>query len=155
MVDESGNVFANMTADAAADLAAGHLADGPDVARALMPVGLARYRHERACVIGADDALIASFPDHARTPAEVLRVIAEFRASHARPGATSHDAGEFTPVTTAVILLDGAPALVAVAAERAPGVSGPLDAETAVLVRTGARRWAIIIVFLTGKRAVC
>jgi diguanylate cyclase (GGDEF)-like protein len=147
VVDEFRNVFANMTADAAADLAAGHLADGPDVARALMPVGLARYRHERACVIGADDALIASFPDHVRTPAEVLRVIAEFRASHARPGATSHDAGEFTPVTTAVILLDGAPALVAVAAARAPGVSGPLDEKIAVLVRTKRLDAGLIGVF--------
>src|ERR1051326_752758 len=60
VVDEFRNVFANLTADAAADLALGGLADPGDLTHALTPVGLARYRHERACVIGADDALIAS-----------------------------------------------------------------------------------------------
>src|ERR1051326_1318237 len=133
VVDEFRNVFANMTADAAADLAAGDLADGLDVARALAPVGLARYRHERACVIGSDDALVASYPGHGSVPAEVLRVIAEFRASQARAGATIRDAAEFAPVTTEVILLDGAPTLVAVAGVRAPGESGALDAKTPVL----------------------
>ena len=147
VVDEFRNVFANMTADAAADLAAGDLADGPDVARALAPVGLARYRHERACVIGADDALIASFPRNARAPAELLRTISEFRATHTRPGATSHDAAEFAAVTTEVILLDGGPALIAAAAVREPGASGPLGEKTAVLVRTKRLDAGLIGVF--------
>jgi diguanylate cyclase (GGDEF)-like protein len=147
VVDEFRNVFANMTAEAAADLAAGGLADATHVARALTPAGLARYRHERACVVGADDALVATFPGPGRrVPAEVLRVIAEFRASHARPGATSHDAGEFAPVTTEVILLDGAPALVAVAAVREPGVSGALG-DSPVLVRTKRLDSGLIGVF--------
>ena len=146
VVDEFRNVFANMTAEGAADLAAEGLADAAHVTRALTPVGLARYRHERACVIGADGALIASFPGRGRTPAEILRVISEFRASQARPGASSHDAGEFAPVTTEVILLDGGPALVAVAAVREPGVTGPLG-ENAMLVRTKRLDAGLIGVF--------
>ncbi len=136
VVDEFRNVFANMTADAAADLAAGDLTDGPDIARALTPVGLARYRHERACLIGADDSIIAAFPRDGRMPAEIARAIAEFRASQARPGETNHDEGEFAPVTTELVLLDGGPALVTVAAVREPGAKGPLGRSTAVLART-------------------
>jgi diguanylate cyclase (GGDEF)-like protein len=144
VVDEFRNVFANMTADAAADLALGGLADAADIAHALTPVGLARYRHEHACLIGADDALIASYPEHGRTPVEVLQAIAEFRASHARLAATSHDARDFAPVTTEVILLDGAPALVAVAAVQAPGTT---DTKTAVLVRSKRLDAGLIGVF--------
>jgi diguanylate cyclase (GGDEF)-like protein len=146
VVEEFRNVFANTTAEAAGDLAAGNLTDAAHVARALTPGGLARYRHERACLIDADDALIASFPGHGRTPGEVLRVIAEFRASHALSGATSRDAGELASVTTEVVLLDGAPALVAVAAVREPGVSGPLG-NSAVLVRTKRLDSGLIGVF--------
>ena len=61
------------------------------------PCGASRLGRFCGLLIILSCALIASFPDHGRTPAEVLRVIAEFRASHAQPGATSHDAGEFTP----------------------------------------------------------
>jgi diguanylate cyclase (GGDEF)-like protein len=151
VVDEFRNVFANMTADAAADLAANGLTDPADIARALTPVGLARYRHERAGVIGGDGAVIASDPDHGHPVAEIARVIAEFRASPARPGATGADAGEFAPVVTEVVLLDGAPALVAVAAAavRRPGVSGPLAPQTAVLVRTKRLDAGLIGVFET------
>ena len=70
VVDEFRNVFANMTADAAADLAADGLTDPADLARALTPVGLARYRHERACVVGADGA--------------AHRVVSRSRTSHRR-----------------------------------------------------------------------
>ena len=146
VVDEFRNVFANMTAEAAADLAAGDIGDGPDLARALAPVGLARYRHERACVVGADGAVIASHPAHGQAPAEVTRVIADFRASRSNLGA-SRDAGEFAPVTTEVVLLDGGPALVAVAAVREPGRGGPIDDKTPVLVRTKRLDAGLIGVF--------
>jgi diguanylate cyclase (GGDEF)-like protein len=147
VVDEFRNVFANMTADAAADLAADGLTDPADLARALTPVGLARYRHERACVVGADGAVIASYPDHGHPTAEVTRAIADFRASHARPGATSHDASEFAPVTTEIILLDGGPTLLALAAVRAPGESARLDDSTSVLARTKRLDAGLIGVF--------
>jgi diguanylate cyclase (GGDEF)-like protein len=147
VVDEFRNVFANMTAESAADLAVDGLADPRDIARALSPAGLARYRHERAGVIGADDALIASFPDHGQTPAEVLRVIGEFRAGLAHRLAASGDAGEFAPVASEVVLLDGGPALVAVAAVRAAGAGGPLGDKTAVLVRTKRLDAGLISVF--------
>jgi diguanylate cyclase (GGDEF)-like protein len=147
VVDEFRNVFANMTADAAADLAADGLTDPADLARALTPVGLARYRHERACVVGADGAVIASYPDHGRPTAEVTRAIAEFRASHARPGATSRDASEFAPVTTEIILLDGGPALLALASVRTPGAAARLDDDTSLLVRTKRLDAGLIGVF--------
>ncbi len=147
VVDEYRHVFANMTADAAADLAANGLTDPADLARALAPVGLARYRHERACVVGADGAVIASYPDHGHPTAEVTRAIAEFRASHARAGATSRDAGEFAPVTTEIILLDGGPALLALAAVGVPGETARLDDGTSLLVRTKRLDAGLIGVF--------
>jgi diguanylate cyclase (GGDEF)-like protein len=147
VVDEFRNVFANMTADAAADLAAGDLRDKTDLARALTPVGLARYRHERACLIGGDGAPIVSYPDDRHAPTEVMRVIAELRDARDQHGAPSRDGSEFAPVTTEVVLLDGAPALVAAAAVRAPGVSGPVDRKTAVLVRTKRLDAGLIGVF--------
>ena len=136
VIDEFRNVFANMTADAANDFAAGDMTAAPDLARALAPMGLARYRHERACVIGSDDALIASFPGGGHVPAPVMRVIADFRAGHANLGAAADDAGGFAPVATGMIMLDGGPALVAVAAVRAAGTGGPVDEKFPVLVRT-------------------
>jgi diguanylate cyclase (GGDEF)-like protein len=147
VVDEFRNVFANMTADAAADLAADGLTDPAALARALTPVGLARYRHERACVVGADGRVVASFPDRGHPTAEVARALAEFRASHARPGATSHDASEFAPVTTEVILLDGGPTLLALAAVRAPGETARLDDAGPVLVRSKRLDAGLIGVF--------
>jgi diguanylate cyclase (GGDEF)-like protein len=136
VIDEFRNVFANMTADAANDFAAGDVTAAPDLARALAPMGLARYRHERACMIGSDDALIASFPGGGHVPAPVRRVIADFRAGHANLGAAADDAGGFAPVATGMIMLDGGPALVAVAAVRAAGAGGPVDEKFPVLVRT-------------------
>jgi diguanylate cyclase (GGDEF)-like protein len=136
VIDEFRNVFANMTADAANDFAAGDMTAAPDLARALAPMGLARYRHERACLIGADDALIASFPGGGHVPPPVSRVIADFRAGHANLGAAAADAGGFAPVATGMIMLDGGPALVAVAAVRAVGAGGPVEEEFPVLVRT-------------------
>jgi diguanylate cyclase (GGDEF)-like protein len=147
VVDEFRNVFANKTADAAADLAADGLTDPAALARALTPVGLARYRHERACVVGADGRVVASFPDRGHPTAEVARALAEFRASHARPGATSHDASEFAPVTTEVILLDGGPTLLALAAVRAPGETARLDDAGPVLVRSKRLDAGLIGVF--------
>jgi diguanylate cyclase (GGDEF)-like protein len=147
VVDEFRNVFANMTADAAADLVADGLTDPADLARALTPVGLVRYRHEHACVVAGDGAVIASYPDHGHLTAEVTRAIADFRASQARPGAASHDASEFAPVTTEIVLLDGGPALLALAAVRAPGTPGPLDDKTALMVRTKRLDAGLIGVF--------
>jgi diguanylate cyclase (GGDEF)-like protein len=147
VVDEFRNVFANMTADAAADLAADGITDPADLARALAPVGLARYRHERACVVGADGAVVASYPARGQLTPEVTRAIAEFRASHTRPGATSRDANEFAPVTTEIILLDGGPALLALAAVRAPGAAARLDDDTSLLVRTKRLDAGLIGVF--------
>jgi len=147
VVEEFRNVFANMTAESAADLAVDGLPDPRDIARALSPAGLARYRHERACVIGADDAVIASFPDHGGPPAEVLRVIGEFRAGLAHRLAASGDAGEFAPVASEIVLLDGGPALVAVAAVRAARQGAPPGEKTAVLVRTKRLDAGLIGVF--------
>ena len=76
-----------------------------------------------------------------------MRAIAEFRASHARPGATSHDASEFAPVTTEIILLDGGPTLVALAAVRVPGATARLDDSTSLLVRTKRLDAGLIGVF--------
>src|SRR5262249_17360326 len=95
----------------------------------------------------AADAVIASFPGYGRLPAEVERVIGEFRASRAGRVAASGDAGDFAPVTTEVILLDGGPALIAVASVRAPGTSGPPGAKGALLVRTKRLDAGLIGVF--------
>src|SRR5580658_8277556 len=109
VIDEFRNVFADMTRDAGADLAAGDLRADRDVARALMPLGLPRYRHERACVIEAKGAVLAAYPGGGHMPDAVMRVVADFRAGQARQD------GADAAVASEVILLDGQPALVAVA----------------------------------------
>src|SRR5580704_12834553 len=68
VIDEFRNVFADMTRDGATDLAAGDLGIGANLARALTPVGLARYRHEHACVIDANGKLLAAYPGGGRVP---------------------------------------------------------------------------------------
>jgi len=121
VVDEFRTVFADMTYRATRDLAIAGLGDARGLARALEPVGLSRYSHERAAVIGANDALLAAFPRDSAVPEPVLRVIKNFRAGHADHGAGaggSIGAGADVLVTTEVIMLDGAPALVAVAPVR-------------------------------------
>ena len=130
VIDEFRNVFADMTRDAAVDLAAGDLRADPDVARALVPLGLPRYRHERACVIDAKGAVLAAYPVSGHVPAAVMRVVADFRAGQA--GQNGADAA----VATEVILLDGQPALVAVAAVRATDAVEPADARAPLLVRS-------------------
>src|SRR5215467_7447644 len=62
VVDEYRVVFAEMTRRAAASLSSVSLAAGPDLARALEPAGLSRYRHEHACLLAADGGVIASMP---------------------------------------------------------------------------------------------
>jgi len=134
VIDEFRNVFADMTRDAATDLAAdlvaGDLRANPDVARALTPVGLPRYRHERACVIDAKGAVVASFPDGGQMPDAVIRVAADFRAGQARQD------GADAAVASEVVLLDGQPALVAVAPVRAADAAEPADARASLLVRS-------------------
>jgi len=136
VVDEFRNVFADMTRDAAADLAAGDLHGSTDLARALTADGLARYRHERACVVGADGAVLASFPNRAAAPAAITRVIEDFRAGRAdqrRDGEAADT--HIAPVASEIVLLDGEVTLVAVAAVRPPGAPGAIDTRTPVLVR--------------------
>jgi diguanylate cyclase (GGDEF)-like protein len=143
VVDEFRTVFADMTYRAARDLAIAGLDDARGLARALEPVGLSRYSHERAAVIDAKGAVLAAFPRGSAMPDAVLRVVKDFRAGHADPGgagaSTSIDAGAEVPVATEVVMLDGAPALVAVAVVRqihAPvGVSAHAGAPAPLLVR--------------------
>src|SRR5215471_16132863 len=82
VVDEYRIVFAEMTRRAAANLTTVPLTAGPDLSRALVPAGLARYRHEHACLIGADGALIASMPSADRVLPPIQAAINRFRASH-------------------------------------------------------------------------
>ena len=130
VVDEFRNVFADMTRDASSDLAAGDLRVDADLARALTPVGLLRYRHEHACVIDANGALLAAYPRAGHVPDTVMRVVADFRASHAA------GTGGETPVAIEVILLNGAPTLVAVAPVRAAAATEPADTRAPLLVRS-------------------
>jgi diguanylate cyclase (GGDEF)-like protein len=139
VVDEFRTVFADMTYRATRDLAVAGLGDARGLARALEPVGLARYSHERAAVIDAKDAVLAAFPHGSTMPAAVLRVVKDFRAGHADQGGAgasgSIDAGADAPVVTEVIMLDGAPALVAVAAVRAARVGEGAATRAPLLVR--------------------
>jgi len=128
VVDEFRNVFGDMTRQAAADLAARSLADPAALARALAPAGLARYRHQHARLLGADGATIAAHPAERMLPA-VARVVADYRAG--RLGVAAEV--EPTPIMTALVALDGAPALVAVAVIRPAGGHPANDAP--VLVR--------------------
>jgi diguanylate cyclase (GGDEF)-like protein len=130
VVDEFRNVFADMTRDAASDLAASGVGSVAHLARELTPVGLARYRHEHACVIDAKGAVLATYPRAGQVPDTVMRVVADFRAGNAA------GTGGEAPVATEVILLDGEPALVAVAPIRAAGVTEPGDAHAPLLVRS-------------------
>jgi hypothetical protein len=101
VVDEFRNVFADMTRDAASDLAASGVGSVAHLARELTPVGLARYRHEHACVIDAKGAVLATYPRAGQVPDTVMRVVADFRAGNAA------GTGGEAPVATEVILLDG------------------------------------------------
>jgi diguanylate cyclase (GGDEF)-like protein len=125
VIDEFRNVFADMTRDMADDAARG-LAAGdaamPEFTRLLAPVGLARYRHERAAVIDGKAAPLALYPAGGQIPRPLLRAVADFRAG-----------GAGLPVATEIVLLDGQPALVAAAPVRAAAAS--VDAHAPVLVR--------------------
>jgi diguanylate cyclase (GGDEF)-like protein len=139
VVDEFRTVFSDMTYRATRELAIAGLGDPRGLARALEPVGLARYSHERAAVFDAKDAVLATFPAASAMPAAVLRVVKDFRAGHADQGGAgasgSMDAGADTPVATEVIMLDGEPALVAIAAVRAAHTGRNADARAPLLVR--------------------
>jgi diguanylate cyclase (GGDEF)-like protein len=124
VMEEFRNVFADATRHAATHIAAAGMTDRTALARALEPSGLPRYRHEYACIVGADDKLIASFPDDMWLPPEAARVIADFRAGTAPVLNDAAEASNLTPVATEVVLRDGHATLVAVAAVRAGTQAG-------------------------------
>src|SRR5262252_4998523 len=97
VVDEYRIVFAEMTRRAAAGLSTVPLTAGPDLAGALEPAGLARYRHEHACLVATDGAVIASMPAGSPVPPAVAGVIARFRARSAADDPVDHPASVATP----------------------------------------------------------
>ena len=117
VIDEYRIVFAEMTRRAAARVASGPLS-GPELMRSLEPVGLARYVHENACLVGADGGLIAAVPPAERVSPAVARVVASFRA--ANPGGETAEPAPGS-VATEAITLNGRAALVAVAAVQPSG----------------------------------
>jgi diguanylate cyclase (GGDEF)-like protein len=135
VIDEFRIVFADMTRRAASGLAAGPVSAGPELARAIAPSGLARYRHEQAYVIGPGDGLIAAFPAADRLPPALARVVAALRAGKTDLGTDAANPPELAPVASEAILLDGHAALVALAAVRAPTAQQRIDERTVVLAR--------------------
>ena len=117
VIDEYRIVFAELTRRSAARIAVGPLR-GPELARSLEPVGLARYVHENACLVGPDGELIAAVPAAERVSPAVARVLADFRAANAGGDTDEHAPGS---VATEAIMLNGRAALVAVAAVPSSG----------------------------------
>src|SRR5215472_10062387 len=116
VVDEYRIVFAEMTRRAAANLSAVPLTSKPELARALEPAGLGRYRHEHACLIGADGGVIASSPAAEQVPPTIARAIDRFRAAKDSHDGDAAGRAESAAVATEAIVLNGRPTLVAVAA---------------------------------------
>src|SRR5499427_1724760 len=143
VVDEYRIVFAEMTRRAAAGLSTVPLTAGPDLAGALEPAGLARYRHEHACLVATDGAVIASMPAGSPVPPAVAGVIARFPARSAADDAVDHPAS----VATEAVLLDGRATLVAVAAVHAPQPPAGGRAGDAILVRAKRLDAGLIDVF--------
>ena len=144
VIDEYRNVFADMTSDIETYMAHDLAADGSvplaELTRQLAPAGLARYRHERACVIGRNGAVLGAYPNKEAPPPAIKRVIERLRAGlagHVGDAAAAAMTPDLAlpPVATETVLLDGEVTLVAVAAVRAAGAAGPLDQRTPVLVR--------------------
>ncbi len=144
VIDEFRTVFADMTRRGAMNLAAGSLT-APELARALTPRGLSRYRHQQAYLLGADGGLLGAFPAAERVAPALARVAAAFQARNLNPVDAIAGPQELAPVATETILLDGRAAIVALAAVRT--ASMPDDDHAAILARVTRLDAGLIGVF--------
>ncbi len=108
-IESFRTAFAELTASRANELSAVGAA-GAELAARLAPTGSAALGHDQAYVVGADRSLVTAYPtSRAAPPAEVARVIDRYLQD--KPNRILSD----------LVLLDDAPALVAVSGLRGGG----------------------------------
>jgi diguanylate cyclase (GGDEF)-like protein len=153
VIDEFRTVFANSTLQQANAIGLEGGLVGPlspqQTARWLVPSGLARYRHVRACIIGADDSIIGSFPVEVNgILSPIARFIDRFRAEHpSLAGAADGPEAEAERLASDMVVLDDQIALAAIATIEVPVKSLLNRGGPPLLVRMVKLDPALIAVF--------
>jgi diguanylate cyclase (GGDEF)-like protein len=119
---EYRSVFGDSTLRRAQSIAVSDVSDvlPVDIERQLVPTGLPRFHHRFAYLIRTDGSLAASYPPELRgVPPALTPVVETFRSEirTSRPGSRAEAAlvDRAVPVHTDIVLIDGQPAVAAVA----------------------------------------